>query len=66
MSRKSDEINPQRLSNGSQFHILLGDAPKMDKKYTIFGQVVDGMEVVDKLKDGDRIRNIKVFLKDSR
>ena len=63
MSRKSDEINPQRLSNGSQFHIILGDAPKLDKKYTIFGQVIDGMEVVEKLTDGDRIRSIKVFLK---
>jgi peptidyl-prolyl cis-trans isomerase B (cyclophilin B) len=62
MSRKADDINPQRVSNGSQFHILLGDAPKMDKKYTIFGKVIDGLEILDKLRDGDTIRYIKVFV----
>ena len=63
MSRRSDDINPQRLSNGSQFHILLRDAPHMDHKYTIIGQVVDGMDVVDRLSVGDTIQSIKVFVK---
>ena len=63
MSRRADDINPERSSNGSQFHILLGDAPQMDKKYTIFGQVVDGMDVVDKLRAGDTIKSVKVYVK---
>ena len=63
MARRADDINPQRLSNGSQFHILLRDAPHMDKKYTIFGEVIDGMDIVDKLTPGDKIISIKVFVK---
>jgi cyclophilin family peptidyl-prolyl cis-trans isomerase len=35
----------------------------MDKKYTIFGEVIDGMDVVDKLQPNDRIKRIKVFVK---
>jgi dolichyl-diphosphooligosaccharide--protein glycosyltransferase len=44
MARGSD-IN----SAGSQFYIMLGDAPWLDGKYTIFGEVISGKEVVDKI-----------------
>ena len=36
-------------SASSQFYIMLGDAPWLDGQYTIFGQVISGMEVVDKI-----------------
>jgi cyclophilin family peptidyl-prolyl cis-trans isomerase len=36
-------------TNTSQFFILLADAPQLPKNYTIFGRVVKGMEVVDKI-----------------
>ena len=36
-------------SGGSQFFIVLGDAPFLDDKYTIFGEVVKGKDIVDKL-----------------
>ncbi|MGA9119524.1 MAG: peptidylprolyl isomerase [Bacteroidota bacterium] len=36
-------------TNTSQFFIMLRDAPTMPKNYTIFGKVVSGMEVVDKI-----------------
>jgi len=43
-------------TNGSQFFIMLADAPNLPKQYTIFGKVVKGMDVVDKLEIGDVMR----------
>ena len=37
----------------SQFFICFGDAGFLDKKYTVWGEVVSGMENVDKLKRGE-------------
>jgi len=36
-------------SAGSQFFLMHGDAPHLDGKYTAFGKVVEGMDVVDKI-----------------
>ena len=47
-------------TNGSQFFILLTDAPGLPKKYTIFGQVAEGMEVVDQIKAGDAMRKVTI------
>ena len=40
-------------SANSQFFICLEDAPHLDRQYSVFGQVVKGMEFVDKIKKGD-------------
>jgi cyclophilin family peptidyl-prolyl cis-trans isomerase len=49
-ARKLDEINPTRESSGSQFYICLADLPGLDRGgYSVFGQVVEGMDVVDKI-----------------
>jgi peptidylprolyl isomerase len=39
-------------SADSQFFIVLADAPWLDRKYTVFGQVTEGMEFVDLIKKG--------------
>jgi cyclophilin family peptidyl-prolyl cis-trans isomerase len=52
-ARTGDQVNPERRSSGSQFYICFGDTPNLDGAYTVFGQVVSGMENVDKLVKGD-------------
>ena len=39
-------------SANSQFFIMFGPTPSLDGQYTIWGQVVSGMEAVDKIKRG--------------
>ena len=65
MARLPDEKNPERRSSGTQFHILLDYNHKMDKAYTIFGQLTDGMEVLEGLHRGDLILDLKVFVRES-
>ena len=43
-------------SAGSQFFIMHGTAPSLDGKYTAFGKVTSGMEVVEKIVNADRDR----------
>jgi len=40
-------------SANSQFYIMFAPAPSLDGNYTIWGQVIGGMDVVDKIKKGD-------------
>lgn len=42
-------------SGDSQFFICLEDAPWLNGQYTVWGQVIEGMEVVDKLKRGEPV-----------
>ncbi len=46
MARRGDSVD----SANSQFFIMFGDAPSLDGQYTVIGEVVQGMDVVDKLK----------------
>jgi peptidyl-prolyl cis-trans isomerase B (cyclophilin B) len=47
-------------SAGSQFYVTYGATPHLDGNYTVFGRVVSGMEHVDSIRQGDRMRSIKV------
>jgi peptidylprolyl isomerase len=52
MARTSDPN-----SANSQFFIMYGDAPSLNNQYTVIGQVVSGMDVVDKIKKGSAENN---------
>jgi len=57
-ARQGDYVNPERASSGSQFYIVENHegTPMLDEAYTVFGQVVEGLDVIDKIaeqpKDG--------------
>ncbi|HPD25369.1 MAG TPA: peptidylprolyl isomerase [Candidatus Marinimicrobia bacterium] len=49
-ARLPDQVNPQKASSGSQFYICVKDLPSLDRGgYTVFGRVIEGMNVVDKI-----------------
>lgn len=50
-------------SAGSQFYICLAPAPHLNSGYTVFGQVIQGMDNVFKLRQGDKMT--KVTLEDA-
>ena len=52
MARSSDPN-----SANSQFFICFKAAPFLDRQYTVFGKVIEGMEFVDKIKRGDENNN---------
>ena len=52
MARSSDPN-----SANSQFFICFKPAPFLDRQYTVFGKVIEGMEFVDKIKRGDESNN---------
>ena len=47
-------------SAGSQFYICFKPAPFLDGQYTVFGIVTSGMEVVDAIKVGDKMKSVKI------
>jgi len=53
MARRGDSIN----SANSQFFIMFGEAPSLNGQYTVIGEVVTGMNVVDKIKKGSSSDN---------
>jgi cyclophilin family peptidyl-prolyl cis-trans isomerase/HEAT repeat protein len=68
-----DEINPNRYlrgtlgmalsgphTGGSQFFITLSPQPHLDGGYTVFGQLVAGSDVLDRIVQGDRIVRVTI------
>ena len=52
-------------SNGSQFFITLAPTPWLDDKHSVFGSVVQGLEVVKQIMQEDKIEEVAIFRKGS-
>ena len=70
-ARQDDRVNPEMKSDPTEFYICLRPKPKLDGKYTIFGRIAKGMDVVEdisKMKINDKdipdepVKIIKVYL----
>jgi cyclophilin family peptidyl-prolyl cis-trans isomerase len=48
-------------TGGSQFFITHSPQPHLDARYTVFGRVVNGMDVVDRIQQGDTITRVRVW-----
>jgi cyclophilin family peptidyl-prolyl cis-trans isomerase len=49
MARLPDKINPAKNSNGSQFYVCLAPMPKLDGQYTVFGTVLEGLDILEEI-----------------
>lgn len=48
-------------TNGSQWYITLGDRSYLDGDYTVFGQVIQGLDVLPLITDKDSIKTVKIM-----
>ena len=48
-------------TGGSQFFITHAPQPHLDARYTVFGHVVNGMDVVDRIAVGDIVRTVRIW-----
>ena len=58
-ARQGDHINPYKMSSPTQFYIVQNPngTPHLDGGYTVFGQVVAGLDVVDKIARVETVRD---------
>ena len=48
-------------TEGSQWFVTTGDFPHLDRRYTIFGFIVDGMDVVNSIDQNNKILSVKLL-----
>lgn len=48
-------------TGGSQFFICYEPQPHLDGVHTVFGRVIEGMEIVDKVKQGDKMNKVTII-----
>lgn len=47
MARKGDDVNPEKANSSCQFYFCLEDVHKLDGNYTVIGEIVDGLDVME-------------------
>lgn len=62
-ARIPDAYNPNRRSSGSQFYITLDKISFLDGDYTVFGQVVEGFDVIKTIAMEDRIDHVELSIR---
>ena len=72
-AREGDDVNPEQASSAAQFCFMMGRSPHLDGAYTLFGEVTEGMDVLEAIQqvptdDYDRpledVRMLRVYRKD--
>ena len=72
-AREGDDVNPERESCASQYCFMMRPCPHLDGGYTVFGEVTEGMEVLEAIQkvetdEYDRplkdVRMLKVYRKE--
>ncbi len=58
--RLPEQVNPEGLSNGSQFFMTMEDVPDISGVFSAFGQVIEGMDVAAQIAEGDTIEQIVI------
>jgi cyclophilin family peptidyl-prolyl cis-trans isomerase len=51
MARRGDKVNPKQESDGTQFYFALGNLSALNGSYTVFGQVVSGLDVLKRISE---------------
>jgi cyclophilin family peptidyl-prolyl cis-trans isomerase len=54
-------LDPWPDTGGSQYFITHSPQPHLDAKYTVFGRIIAGMDIVDKMQQWDVIRAVRVW-----
>lgn len=62
-ARLPDQVNSGKRSSGSQFYITLDKVSFLDGEYTVFGQTTEGLDVIKKIGQGDKIDRIEIVIR---
>ena len=62
-ARLPDAVNPGKRSSGSQFYITLDKVSFLDGEYTVFGQTIEGFDIVQQIRPNDKIEKIEISTK---